>query len=68
MGSIKELIFAVRVLIPIGAAARAVYIAMAMQADPDQAPLLKRRLRNLLIFTAAAEGILALLQDVQRYF
>ena len=65
MGSIRELIYAVRLLIPVGAALRSVYIAIAIQADPDQAPVLKRR---LLIFTAVSEGILALLQDVQHYF
>ena len=68
MGSIRELIYAVRLLIPVGAALRSVYIAIAIQADPDQAPVLKRRLRNLLIFTAVSEGRLALLQDVQHYF
>lgn len=68
MGSIRELIYAVRLLIPVGAALRSVYIAIAIQADPDQPPVLKRRLRNLLIFTAVSEGILALLQDVQHYF
>ena len=36
MGSIRELIYAVRLLIPVGAALRSVYIAIAIQADPDR--------------------------------
>ena len=68
MKTIKELITVLLLLLPAGASLRAVYCIIKMQADGDQTAVYKRRLINLLVFVAIAEGALGVLIMAAKYF
>ena len=68
MDKIQEIIAVVLGLIPAGAAFRAIYCLIRMQMAADQAPIYKRRLMNLLIYTVVAECGTALIYCLYAYF
>jgi len=68
MDSLNEMIDYLLILIPIGALARIVYCCCAMAADSDEDKSYKVRIRNTLVFTALAEGIMGFINLIISYF
>lgn len=68
MDHIKSLCNIMLAVIPLGAAARIAYCLIAMNADEDEAAGHRKRIRNVLIFTIAAETMTALLRLAGGYF
>lgn len=65
--TIHVLIDALLVAIPVSAIPRAMYCVYKWKSDEEQGSLFKRRLVNLLIFVAIAEGVSAFLYTVYHY-
>lgn len=68
MAQIQELIVFLQVLVAIGAGYRGVQCAILLSNSDDDAPSVKKRLRNLLIFTVLAETISGFINVILSYF
>lgn len=67
MQYLKELIFAMLFLLPALGALRAICCVTQISSDDEQAGQYKRRLKNLVIFIAIAEGIVGFLYMILDY-
>lgn len=67
MGTLKDWIGILLLLLPGGAAARGSYCLIKMQMDSEQSGIYRRRLVNLLTFTVIAVCILGVLYCVAAY-
>ena len=65
---VQSLIKILQTIIPIAATARIVYCLIVMQLSEDEAPSLKKRIRNAIVFTVLTECISGLLTLVMGYF
>lgn len=65
--NLEDLIAALLVAIPVSAIPRAMYCVYKWKSDEEQGSLFKRRLVNLLIFVAIAEGVSAFLYTIYDY-
>ncbi len=68
MNGIYELAAILQILIPLSAVPRIIYCLLYIAMDNEQASTYKRRIRNLLIFVALAEGIAGLIVAIKSYF
>lgn len=68
MSYINELIYALMVLIPLGATPRVIYCLCKIVGDPDQEYSMKRRIKNLVAFAVIAECALSLITLFKNYF
>lgn len=68
MEQIQKLIAFLQVLVGIGAGYRGVQCAILLSTGDDDAPSIKKRLRNLLIFTVLAETISGFINVILGYF
>lgn len=66
--TIQDLITAMLVIIPLGAAARIVYCAIAIMGDEEKKPEYKRRIRNILGFVVIAEVMVGLVNVLINYY
>lgn len=68
MEQIQKLIAFLQILVGIGAGYRGVQCAILLSAGDDDAPSIKKRLRNLLIFSVLSETISGFINVVLGYF
>lgn len=65
---IHELTKVLQVLIPIGVGSRIAYCLCQIPLDEENAGVMKRRIRNALIFLVLSEVITQLLRIVKQYY
>ena len=68
MGTINQMIYYLRILIPIAGAVRIIYCLIMISADEEAAESLKKRIRNILIFIMISECITSLLLMIAGYY
>lgn len=68
MDQINQIISALMVVIPIGAAPRAISCLGQIISDADQEHTYRTRLKNLFLFVIIAECALSVIQLVRSYF
>lgn len=66
--TINSLITVLLVIIPIGAAARLIYCALKAAASEEEAPVMKKRAKNIIVFTIIAETAMGIVATVIRYY
>ena len=67
MDTLKEILIALMILIPVAAAPRAIFCIGKIASDPDQDSTYKARLKNLFVFVLIAECALDLIFILQKY-